>query len=153
MAVKIRMTRTGARNSPCFRVVATDGRAPRDGRFIEILGWYDPKLEGPNVCVDTDRIAHWKSEGAQVSDSVASLLRRAEKVGMAEATHGPSADEGAADAAAPEAAEAADTSDEQAAPEATETEATADEATGAQGAEEAADAPTEPEQEPADKPA
>ena len=48
MAVKVRLTRTGARNDACFRLVAADSRSPRDGRFIEILGWYDPKKEGVN---------------------------------------------------------------------------------------------------------
>ena len=82
MAVKIRLTRTGARNEASFRVVATDTRKPRDGRFIESLGWYDPKLEGANFSLETDRIEHWVSNGAQVSDTVRSLLRRAKRAGQ-----------------------------------------------------------------------
>ncbi len=75
--VKIRLTRTGATNDMCYRVVATDSRRPRDGRFLENLGWYDPKRSGINFSINLDRIAHWKSVGAQVSDTVSSLVRRA----------------------------------------------------------------------------
>ena len=81
MAVKIRLTRTGARNDVCFRLVAADSRSPRDGRFIEILGWYDPKKEGVNFDLKLDRIDYWKSKGAQVSDTVKSLIKRAGKAG------------------------------------------------------------------------
>jgi len=80
MAVKIRLTRTGAGNDVCYRVVATDGRSPRDGRFLENLGWYDPKRDGENFNVKLDRVAHWQSLGAQASDTVKSLVRRAKRV-------------------------------------------------------------------------
>lgn len=76
MSVKIRLTRTGARNAAAFRVVAADSRSPRDGRFIEILGWYDPKLESANCEVKLDRVEYWKSQGAIVSDTVKSLVKR-----------------------------------------------------------------------------
>jgi small subunit ribosomal protein S16 len=76
MAVKIRLTRTGARNAAAFRVVAADSRSPRDGRFLEILGWYDPKLESSKCDLKLDRIKHWKSQGAEVSDTVKSLLKQ-----------------------------------------------------------------------------
>jgi small subunit ribosomal protein S16 len=76
MAVKIRLTRTGARNAAAFRVVAADSRSPRDGRFLEILGWYDPKLESADFDLKLDRIEHWKSQGAEVSDTVKSLIKR-----------------------------------------------------------------------------
>lgn len=79
MAVKIRLTRTGARNSACYRVIAADARSPRDGRFLENLGWYDPKQAGVNFKLDLDRIEYWKGRGAQVSDTVRSLLRQARK--------------------------------------------------------------------------
>ena len=75
--VKVRLTRTGATNDMCYRVVATDSRRPRDGRFLENLGWYDPKRQGENFSLNLDRIAHWKSHGAQLSDTVRSLVRRA----------------------------------------------------------------------------
>ena len=79
MAVKIRLTRTGARNSASFRVVAADSRSPRDGRHIEILGWYDPKRDGVNFELKTDRIEYWRSQGACVSATVKNLLTRARK--------------------------------------------------------------------------
>jgi small subunit ribosomal protein S16 len=79
MSVKLRLTRTGAINDNCFRVVATDTRNPRDGRFIEILGWYDPKKEGDNFNLKMDRVEHWQNNGAQLSDTVRSLVRRAKR--------------------------------------------------------------------------
>lgn len=79
MAVTIRLRRTGCTNKPSFRVVATDTRSPRDGRFIEILGFYDPKAEGENYKLDLDRIAYWQGHGAKVSETVGSLIRRARK--------------------------------------------------------------------------
>ena len=79
MAVKIRLTRTGARKDVSYRVVAADTRSPRDGRFLEILGWYDPKREGVNFELKLDRIEHWMSKGAVASDTVRSLLRRQKK--------------------------------------------------------------------------
>jgi small subunit ribosomal protein S16 len=56
--------------------VATDSRSPRDGKFLEMLGWYDPKREGENYKLDLDRVAYWQARGAQVSETVASLLRK-----------------------------------------------------------------------------
>ncbi|MFC1452916.1 30S ribosomal protein S16 [Verrucomicrobiota bacterium] len=79
MAVKVRLTRTGATNDVSYRIVATDTRSPRDGRFIELLGWYDPKREGVNFKLELDRIEHWRSHGAVISDTVKSLLRRARR--------------------------------------------------------------------------
>lgn len=79
MAVKIRMTRKGSTNDPSFRCVAADSRSPRDGRFIELLGWYDPKKKENNFDLKLDRIAEWVSKGATCSDTVASLVRRARR--------------------------------------------------------------------------
>jgi len=79
MAVRIRLTRTGANNDPCFRVVATDARSPRDGRYLENLGWYDPKRPGMNFSLKLDRIEFWRNRGAQLSDTVRSLIRRARR--------------------------------------------------------------------------
>ena len=76
MAVKIRLRRTGCNNCVSYRVVATDGRSPRDGKFLETLGWYDPKREGENYQLDMERVAFWQARGAQVSETVASLVRR-----------------------------------------------------------------------------
>ena len=77
--VKIRLRRTGCNNNTTFRVVATDERSPRDGKFLEILGWYLPKQEGVNFKVDMDRIAYWVSKGAQLSETVASIVRKTKK--------------------------------------------------------------------------
>jgi small subunit ribosomal protein S16 len=79
MAVKIRMTRKGSTNDPSFRCVAADSRSPRDGRFIELLGWYDPKRKDKNYELKLDRIEEWVRKGATVSDTVASLVRRARR--------------------------------------------------------------------------
>jgi len=79
MSVKIRLMRTGSTNDACFRCVATDSRTPRDGRCIEQLGWYDPKREGVNYQLKLDRIADWVGKGAQVSKTVASLVRKAKR--------------------------------------------------------------------------
>ena len=83
MAVKIRLSRTGNRNRACYRVVAADSRSPRDGRNIEILGWYDPNKETDSFELKMDRINHWRQHGAQVSDTVNSLIKRARKATVA----------------------------------------------------------------------
>lgn len=85
MAVKIRCRRTGANNDPCFRVVAADMRAPREGKYLEILGWYDPKKKDKNFYLNLERIDAWKKNGAQVSDMVKSLIRKAKPGIMATA--------------------------------------------------------------------
>ena len=84
MAVKIRLRRTGARNDPCFRVVAADSASPRDGRFIETLGWYDPKIDGKNFELKSDRIEYWVSQGAIVTTAVKSLIKRGRKAEKAQ---------------------------------------------------------------------
>ncbi|MCU0771194.1 MAG: 30S ribosomal protein S16 [Verrucomicrobia bacterium] len=78
MSVKIRLKRVGGKNDPVFRLVVTDSRNPRDGRFIEELGTYQPtRTSGQNYTVNLDRANYWVSKGAQPSDTVASLLKRA----------------------------------------------------------------------------
>jgi len=80
MAVRIRLKRVGGRSRPTFRVVVTDLRNPRDGRFLEALGSYEPLYPGqPNFSLDLERAKYWLSVGARPSDTVASLIRRAEK--------------------------------------------------------------------------
>lgn len=79
MAVKIRMKRVGAKNAPVFRIVVADGRSPRDGKFIEELGTYQPLKKGENFKMDLDRVKYWLSKGAQPSDTVASFIKRAGK--------------------------------------------------------------------------
>ncbi|MEW5944798.1 MAG: 30S ribosomal protein S16 [bacterium] len=75
MAVKIRLTRTGSRNSPSYRLVAADSRSPRDGRFIEILGHYDPGHYPESVTVKEDRVLHWLRNGATATATVKKLLK------------------------------------------------------------------------------
>jgi small subunit ribosomal protein S16 len=73
--VKIRLRRTGAKKKPHYRVVVADSRAPRDGRFIEIIGHYNPRTDPATVKVHEDRALHWLSVGAQPTDSVKKLLK------------------------------------------------------------------------------
>jgi len=79
VAVRLRLQRTGRKNRPFYRIVAADARAKRDGKVIEILGHYDPlaKEEGKQFVVKRDRVTHWLSVGAQPTDTVASLLKKA----------------------------------------------------------------------------
>ena len=79
MSVSIRLRREGAKNSPYYKVVVADKRSPRDGKFIEILGTYDPKKPGHNSALKLDRIEHWISRGAQPSDTVRSLIKKNKK--------------------------------------------------------------------------
>ncbi len=74
--VRIRLRRVGARSQPSFRIVATDRRSPRDGRFLEILGHYNPRTEPATVSVDEARLFHWLTNGAQPTNSVRSALNR-----------------------------------------------------------------------------
>src|SRR5437667_812693 len=76
MAVAIRLRREGAVNRPYFKDVVTDTRSPRDGKFIEIVGTYDPKKAGQNSTLKLDRIEHWIGKGAQPSDTVRSLIKK-----------------------------------------------------------------------------
>ena len=79
MAVKVRLRRTGSNKDPFFRIVATDERFATSGRFLENLGWYDPKKKGVNFLLKMDRIEYWKSKGAQLSDTVKSLVKKSRK--------------------------------------------------------------------------
>ncbi len=73
------MKRVGAKNSPYFRIVVADSRSPRDGKFIEEIGTYQPLKKGDNVQMDMDRAKYWVSKGAQPSETVASFLKRLAK--------------------------------------------------------------------------
>ena len=77
MAVVLRLMRAGAKKRPFYRIVAADSRRQRDGRFIEILGFYDPIAKPLNLKVDTEKAQGWIKNGAQPSEQVASLLKRA----------------------------------------------------------------------------
>src|ERR1700747_2079937 len=79
MAVSIRLRREGTKNRPYYRVVVADNRSPRDGKFIEILGTYDPKQTGQNSSFNVERAEYWISKGAQPSDTVRSLIKKQKK--------------------------------------------------------------------------
>lgn len=76
MAVKIRMKRMGAKKKPFYRIVAADSRMPRDGRFIEQLGTYNPNMNPAEVTLDEELVLKWLNNGAQPSDTVRSLLSK-----------------------------------------------------------------------------
>ncbi|MDR4494476.1 MAG: 30S ribosomal protein S16 [Nitrospirales bacterium] len=76
MAVHLRLTRMGRHKRPFYRVVATDSRMPRDGRFLEVIGTYDPLKESDKASFKEDRVLDWLKKGAQPSDTVRSLLRK-----------------------------------------------------------------------------
>ena len=75
MAVRLRLTRVGGKKNPIWRVVATDQRSPRDGRFIEVLGHYNAQTSPSTITIDEDRVKAWLDKGAQPSDQVRKLLR------------------------------------------------------------------------------
>lgn len=77
MAVKIRLTRKGKKKKPFYRIVAADTRMPRDGRYIELLGTYNPLVQPAAIQLEKDRILEWLKQGAQVSDTVGDILRKA----------------------------------------------------------------------------
>ena len=76
MAVSIRLRREGTTNRPYYRVVVANSRSPRDGKFIEMIGNYDPYKQGENYNVDLARAEYWVSKGAQPSETVASIIRK-----------------------------------------------------------------------------
>ena len=76
--VKIRLRRMGAKKAPFYRIVVADSRAPRDGRFIEEVGTYNPDAEGEKLKVNMDRVQYWVSNGAQPTDTVRGLLKKVE---------------------------------------------------------------------------
>ena len=79
MSVSIRLRREGAKNRPYYKVVVADSRSPRDGKFIELIGTYDPKKPGDNSMIKVDRAEHWIARGARPSDTVRSLLKKNKK--------------------------------------------------------------------------
>lgn len=74
MAVKIRLARAGMKKAPFYRVVAADSRAPRDGRFIEILGRYNPRTDPSTIELDLDKVQAWLDKGAEVTETAAKLI-------------------------------------------------------------------------------
>ena len=79
MAVRIRLARHGSKKKPFYRIVVADSRSPRDGRFIEILGHYNPCVDPPAVEIKGDRLEYWLSQGARPTDTVKSLVKKAKK--------------------------------------------------------------------------
>ena len=85
MAVHLRLSRQGAKKAPFYRVVATDSRSPRDGRFLEHIGIYDPTRKPKEIRFDQERLKHWLSVGAVPSQTVKELIKRVQKAAEAEA--------------------------------------------------------------------
>ena len=75
MAVKLRLTRVGSKKNPIYRVVAADSRSPRDGKFLEIVGKYNPQTDPSTIDLDEAKIQDWLSKGAQPTEAVARLLK------------------------------------------------------------------------------
>ena len=76
MSVKIRLRRMGAKGKPFYRVVVADSRSPRDGRFIELLGHYEPRTDPPTIKLDEEKTLRWLSQGAQPTDTAGALLKK-----------------------------------------------------------------------------
>ena len=76
MAVKIRLTRLGKKKTPFYRVVVADARAPRDGRFVEEIGYYNPLTEPAEIKIDAEKAKQWIANGAQPTDTVKALLKK-----------------------------------------------------------------------------
>jgi small subunit ribosomal protein S16 len=89
MSVSIRLRREGSKNRPYYRVVVADSRGPRDGKFIEIIGTYDPKQTGQNSSFNVERAEYWISKGARPSDTVRSLIKKQKTMADPEPAPGP----------------------------------------------------------------
>ncbi len=76
MAVKIRLARHGAKKRPFYRIVVADGESPRDGKFLEMVGTYNPLLDPAEIRVKTDRVKYWLDQGARPTDTVKSILKK-----------------------------------------------------------------------------
>jgi small subunit ribosomal protein S16 len=76
MAVRIRLTRMGAKKKPCYRLVAANSEAPRDGKFLEILGSYDPMKDPAQITVHKEKVDYWLKKGARVSGSARAILKK-----------------------------------------------------------------------------
>lgn len=114
--VKIRLRRTGKRNAPCYRVVVADVRSPRDGKFIETIGLYDPRQSIEKV--DLERVDYWLSVGAQPTGTAADIIRRAKTGATTSNNKAKIREQKAAEAAKAAAAEAAEANTEESAEEA-----------------------------------
>jgi small subunit ribosomal protein S16 len=83
MAVRIRLRREGTKNSPFYRIVVANSQSPRDGKFLEMVGTYDPKKKQNNIDLKLDRIDYWIQKGATASETVSSFIRKARKTSVA----------------------------------------------------------------------
>lgn len=92
MAVRIRLKRMGAKKQPFYRVVVADSRSPRDGRFIEEIGYYNPTTDPTTIQIKEDRARHWMARGAQPSETVRTLFARAGILAKPEAAAGEAAE-------------------------------------------------------------
>ena len=109
MSVRVRLTRVGSNKNPIWRVVVADQRSPRDGRFIETIGHYNPQTNPSTITIDTERFQHWVARGAQPTNTVKQLVKAHAKGvagGTATGSAGVSRQSPAAEAPAEEAAEA-----------------------------------------------
>jgi small subunit ribosomal protein S16 len=86
MSVRVRLTRVGSKKNPIWRVVVADQRSPRDGRFIEAIGHYNPQTEPSTILIDEERLRHWLERGAQPTGTVKQLMKARAKSGAADAT-------------------------------------------------------------------
>ena len=103
MSVRVRLTRVGSKKNPIWRVVVADQRSPRDGRFIEAVGQYNPQTDPSTIVLDRERLDHWLGRGAQASNTVKQLMKAHSK-GLTPATAGAAAPSEEADATEDEAA-------------------------------------------------
>ena len=84
MSVRVRLTRVGGNKNPIWRVVVADQRSPRDGRFIESIGHYNPQTEPSTIVIDDQRLEHWLARGAQPTNTVKKLMKARRTAGAAE---------------------------------------------------------------------
>ena len=75
MSVRVRLTRVGSKKNPIWRIVVADQRSPRDGRFIEMIGHYNPQTEPSEIVIDDERLQHWLDRGAQPTGTVKNLIK------------------------------------------------------------------------------
>jgi small subunit ribosomal protein S16 len=88
MSVRVRLTRVGSKKNPIWRVVVADQRSPRDGRFIETIGHYNPQTDPSTILIDEDRLQHWLARGAQPSGTVKQLMKARAKGAAAAGSSG-----------------------------------------------------------------
>ena len=116
MSVRVRLTRVGSKKNPIWRVVVADQRSPRDGRFIETIGQYNPQTDPSTIRIDSERLDHWIARGAQPTNTVKQLMKAQAKSGGPTPVHAPAA-AAVADAPEPDAPDESEAPAEEAAPE------------------------------------